>query len=196
MFFLTRAHQHVLLQESLESRELFIPLEDHFSVNAMKADILDWFTRTSGQGLPLINEFVKLLFLPAYLLFWFWRRAQKSPGWLVNFQNRTFTPIAQNNKVVLQGSDILGIHLHGQEIEITHPTKGPLITLHKFARIGDDDDLSALNQLVERLAARLNFRLVGQRAVLIPAAYEFFLFVVSMFMALSLLAALVSHVRA
>ncbi|HYW57282.1 MAG TPA: hypothetical protein VE934_09990 [Polaromonas sp.] len=193
MFFLTRAYQHVLLREARESPELFIPLEDYSSANAMKADVLDWFSNDHGQGLPVLNELVKLLLLPAFFLFWFWRRARKPPGWLVNFQNQTFIPIAQNGQVQLQGSDLLGVHLYEQKIEITHPAKGPLITLHKFSRIGDENDLAALNQLSERLATRLRFRVVGQRASLLPAGYEVLFIVLKMFVALSLLAALVFH---
>ena len=196
MFCLTRAYQHVLLRESQDSLELFVPLEDRSSVNAIKADLLDWFFRHNGQGLPVLNELVKLLLLPVYLLFWFYRRAQKPPGWLVNFQTQTFTPIRQGNQTQLQGSDLFGVHLHGQQIEITHPTKGPLITLHKFSRIGDEDDLAALNQFTERLAVRLKFRLVGQRPSLVPATDEIYLQLFGMFVALSLVAALVFHVNA
>ena len=196
MFCLTRAYQHVLLQESQDCLVLFVPLEDRSSANAIKADLLDWFSHHEGQGLPVLNELIKLLLLPLYLLFWFYRRTQKSPGWLVNFQTRTFTPIRQKNQTLLQGLDVFGVHLHGQQIEITHPTKGPLITLHKFSRVGNEEDLAALNQFTERLAFRLKFRMVGQRASLIPATHELLLLVFGMFLALSFVAALVFHVKA
>ena len=196
MFCLTRACQHVLLQESQDSVEWFVPLEDRSSVNAIKADLLDWLTCHNGQGLPILNELIRLLLLPVYLLFWFYRRSQKPPGWIVNFQNRTFTSIRQKNQTHFHGSDLFGVHLHGQQIEITHPTRGPLVVLHKFSRIGNEADLRALNRLTECLAFRLQFRLVGQRATLISATHEVFFYVVGMFVAVSLTATLVFHLKA
>ena len=167
MFGLTKAHQHYLANESQHAMTLFVPEKDRYSKNAFQADLIDFFEYPGGssqRGIPILNQIFAILLLPIFLMGWFYWRKFYKKGWLIHFEEKTFTAIKQKNNEVVRVDAEFGVLVYEQKIELTHRTKGPILVLYQAAPIGDDFDLKALNLFADTLALRLGIRVVGQRA--------------------------------
>jgi hypothetical protein len=57
----------------------------------------------------------------------------------------------------------MGLLAHHRQIDITHPTRGPLLTLFTAAGSNDSQDAVILETLATTLVDKLQLRLVGCR---------------------------------
>ncbi len=138
----------------------FLPCADRCSKAAFRASLSDLFTNT----LPVPELWFLLLpVLPFYTVYWFWRRLRPQPGWLIDMNPKHLQAIRQKQPKTLQLTPELGLLAHHRQIDITHPTRGPVLTLFRAAPSSDPQDALALENLTRTLAERLQLRLVGCR---------------------------------
>lgn len=139
---------------------MFMPCMDRSSKAAFRKALSDLFTST----LPLPELWFLLIpLVPFYIAHWFWRRQRPHPGWLIDLHERKLESIRQKNHKTCQLTLEMGLLAHHRQIDITHPTRGPVLTLFTAAPSNDPQDKLALENLAQTLAKRLQLRLVGCR---------------------------------
>ena len=145
------------------SGKIFVPCTDQTSRVGFRASFSNLFT----GGVPLIGFWpLSLVILPLHVAHWFWRRRQAPPGWMIDMDQRFIQAIRQKHQQTFELTQDMGLLAHHGQIDITHPTRGPIITLFTAAPSSDPQDTAALRDLALMLAERLRLRLVGCRVVL------------------------------
>jgi hypothetical protein len=140
----------------------FIPCDDRRSFAAYRGNL----SEAIGSQL-LFNFWLVLPFvLPVITVYWLLRRARPQPGWLVDWEGLRLEAVGQTNTDTCQLSAEMGLLAHHRQIDITHPTRGPVLTLFTAAASNDPLDQSAQETLARTLAEKLNLRLVGCRVEL------------------------------
>ncbi|WP_295550201.1 hypothetical protein [Limnohabitans sp. Rim8] len=153
--------------QSPTSTPLFIPCDDRRSLQAYRGHLFGLL-----QSLLFWTDFwpIWLIFLPfivpVHACFWFWRRTQPQPGWLLDWDNLQLKSAQQNTDATYPLSPDMGLLAHHRQIDITHPTRGPLLTLFTAAASTDPLDQREQENLARTLAEKLNLRLVGCRVAL------------------------------
>ncbi len=99
-------------------------------------------------------------------IFWLWWRTHPQPGWLVDWGGFRLQAVGQKHTDTCQLSADMGLLAHHRQMDITHPTRGPVLTLFTAAASSDPLDQSAQETLARILAEKLNLRLVGCRVAL------------------------------
>lgn len=137
----------------------FIPCDDRRSFAAYMdylSDILD--------NLSLFSSwFILPIILPVITVYWFWRRTRPQPGWLVHWEGLRLQAVGQKDIYTCQLSAEMGLLAHHRQIDITHPNRGPVLTLFTAAASSDPLDQSAQETLARTLSEKLKLRLVGCR---------------------------------
>ena len=154
--------QHHLLcdVQNEKSRKIYCPSADKYSKVAFRASLLNLFSNTvpfMGLG-PLL-----LAFLPFYMAHWFWQRHRQQPGWIIDLHQRSIQTVWQKYDHSYQLTSEMGLLAHHRQIDITHPSQGPILTLFTAASSKDPLDAKAMANLAHILADRLQLRLVGCR---------------------------------
>jgi hypothetical protein len=145
------------------SDKLFLPCADRCSKAGFRASLSGFFTNT----LPASELWFFLLpLLPFYTAYWFWRRLRPQAGWQIDMNRKHLDAVRQKLPHSLQLTPEMGLLAHHKQIDITHPTRGPLLTLFTAAPSRDAQDTLALENLARTLAERLQLRLVGCRVSL------------------------------
>lgn len=153
--------------QSATSPPLFIPCDDRHSLQAYRGHLFGLL-----QSLMCWPEFwlIWLIFLPVivpvHAVYWFWRRTRPQPGWLLDWDNLRLRAVQQNTDATYPLSSEMGLLAHHRQIDITHPTHGPVLTLFTASASSDPLDQSAQESLARTLAEKLNLRLVGCRVAL------------------------------
>jgi hypothetical protein len=140
----------------------FIPCDDRRSFTAYRSSLTDVLSSTL-----LFNFWFALpIVIPFHGIFWFWQRICTQPGWNVDWTGHRLQAVGQKHNDTCQLSPELGLLAHHRQIDITHPTLGPVLTLFTAAASSDPLDQSAQENLARTLAEKLNLRLVGCRVAL------------------------------
>lgn len=141
---------------------VFIPCDDRHSFAAYRNGL------SEVLGNPVLLNFWLVLpvVLPIITVYWFWRRTRPQPGWRVDWTDLQLQAVGQKNTHTLQLSLEMGLLAHHQQIDITHPSRGPLLTLFTAATSSDPLDQIAQENLARTLAEKLKLRLVGCRVAL------------------------------
>lgn len=153
--------------QSATSSTLFIPCDDRHSFAAYRGHLFQLL-----QNLLFSTEFwrIGLIFLPVivpvHAVYWFWRRRRPQPGWLLDWDRLQLRAVQQKTDVTYPLSPDMGLLAHHRQIDITHPTRGPVLILFTAAASGDPLDQSAQEALTRTLAEKLHLRLVGCRVAL------------------------------
>lgn len=149
------------------ARPAFIPCDDRHSLAAYRGhlhqvlrDLLPW------ADLWIIWLVLLPVVVPLHGAYWLWRRTRPQPGWLVDWENLRLQAVGQKNKGTCQLSPEMGLLAHHGQIEITHPTYGPVLTLFTAAASSDPQDQVAQENLARALAETLKLRPVGFRVQL------------------------------
>jgi hypothetical protein len=140
----------------------FIPLDDRRSFAAYRTNLSD----VLGSPLLLNFWFVLPVVVPFITAYWFWRRTRPKPGWLVDWAGLKVQAVGQKQTATFQLSPEMGLLAHHRQIDITHPTRGPVLTLFTVAASSDPLNHSAQEALARTLAEKLHLRLVGCRVAL------------------------------
>ena len=157
-----RSNQRVALDtlNASATGKFFLPCVDQCSKTALRSDVGDLLI----DIMPISALwFLMIPLLPFYLLYWIWRRTQPQPGWMIDFEKRTLQAVRQKDNGTCQLTNDMGILAHHRYIEITHPTRGPILTLITSPRSTQMEDLHAQEELAKQLADRLKLRWVGCR---------------------------------
>ena len=156
-----------LLLENLKANtcgKIFVPCSDQTSRAGFRASFSNLFT---GSGLLIIFWPLSLVVIPLHAARWFWRRRQAlPPGWMVDFDQRVIQTVRQKHQQTFELNHETGLLAHHAQIDITHPAKGPILTLFTAAPSRDPQDALALQDLAFTLSDRLQLRLVGCRVAL------------------------------
>lgn len=154
------------------SGSVFIPCVDRSSKAAFRSSLSGLLAGGMLWGDIWFLKLVLLpLVLPLYVAYWFWRRRRPQPGWLIDWDHRRVQAVRQkhnnnNNNNNCPLTPEMGLLAHHRQIDITHPTRGPVLTLFTAAPSRDPQDQLAQEALAQALAERLSLRLVGCRVQL------------------------------
>jgi hypothetical protein len=153
--------QHFVLHDIQASseEEFFIPCVDHYS-KAYRSSLSDL---CSGAFTMLNMWPFALLLVPLHAAYWFWQRRKPQPGWQIDLRQRSIVSVRQKRQQTFMITPEMGLLAHHQQIDITHPTRGPLLTLFAAARSTDPQDAITLEALARSLVDKLQLRLVGCR---------------------------------
>jgi hypothetical protein len=153
--------QHFLLHEIQASRgEIFVPLVDHHSKAAYRSSLSD----LCSGALTMVNLWpFALLVVPLHATYWFWQRRRPPPGWQIDPCQRSIVSVRQKYRQSIKITSEMGLLAHHRQIDITHPTRGPLLTLFTAAGSNDSQDAVILETLAKTLVDKLQLRLVGCR---------------------------------
>lgn len=160
----TTQRQLLILLQDTSAPPSVIPCDDRCSYAAYRTSLSDVF----GIGSPFLVNFwpLMLIVIPVHSIFWFWRRTRPKQGWLVDWAGLKVQAVGQKQTATFQLSPEMGLLAHHRQIDITHPTRGPVLTLFTAAASSDPLDHSAQEALARTLAEKLNLRLVGCRVTL------------------------------
>lgn len=145
---------------------LFLPQQDRCSKQAQRNALKQWLYPDSVLGewvLVLIFLVLKIPLTPAVWLFIRWRSARPQAGWEIDFEARRLCSVRQNPALTLELTPEMGLLAHHRQIDITHPTHGPLLTLFTATTSSSAEHHKAQEDLATLLAQRLELRLVGCR---------------------------------
>jgi hypothetical protein len=143
--------------------EIFLPCQDRSSKAAFRASLSKLFLST----FPIPELWILLWpVLPFYVAYWFWQRHRPQPGWLIEIQKRSLQAVRQKQPKSYLLTPEMGLLAHHRQIDITHPTQGPILILFTAAPSSDPQDAIALENLANTLAEQLQLRLVGCRVAL------------------------------
>ena len=143
---------------------MYLPCTDLVSALARRNALREYFATSLVSGAP------PLILLPLLILLsplvWLWidlssRRPQ--PGWIIDQDALEICSVGQKVTRRLRLEPDMGLLAHHAVIEITHPARGPLLTLFTATASTDQEDKSAQEDLARLLANRLGLRLVGCR---------------------------------
>jgi hypothetical protein len=151
--------QHFVLHDLQASSEggIFIPCVDHHSKAAYRSSLSDLCSGAFAMW-PIV-----LLLVPLHAAYWFWQRRRPQPGWQIDLRQRSIVSVRQKRQQTFMITPEMGLLAHHQQIDITHPTRGPLLTLFTAAQSTDPQDAIALEALARSLVEKLELRLVGCR---------------------------------
>ena len=157
--------QRLLLEELTTNTcgKMFVPCTDQTSRAGFRSGLSSLFTNSVG--------FIEILYLwpvilPVYAAYWIWRRRQPASGWLLDMDRRCLQSVRQKQAQTHVLTPEMGLLAHHRQIDITHPTRGPILTLFSAASSADPQDTLAMQQLAMALADQLQLRLVGCRVAL------------------------------
>lgn len=158
----TAQRQLLMRLQNTSSPPAFIPCDDRRSFAAYRSSL----SGVLGSTL-LFNFWLALpIVISFHSIFWFWQRIRTQPGWHVDWTGLRVQAVGQKHKDNCQLSPEFGLLAHHRQIDITHPTLGPVLTLFTAAASSDPQDQSAQESLAKTLAESLNLRLVGCRVAL------------------------------
>ncbi len=152
--------------QSATSSTLFIPCDDRRSLRAYRGHLFGLLQiLLFWTAWPIWLIFLPVI-VPVHAVYWFWRRRRPQPGWLLDWDKLQLRAVQQKTDATYPLSPDMGLLAHHRQIDITHPTRGPVLTLFTAAASGDPLDQSAQESLARTLAEKLNLRLVGCRVAL------------------------------
>ncbi len=158
----TTQRQLLMHLQDTSAPPVFITCDDRRSLAAYRSCLSDVI------GSPLLFNFWLVLpfVLPVVTFYWLWRRTRPQPGWRVDWVGLRLQAVGQKHTETCQLLPDMGLLAHHRQIDITHPTRGPVLTLFTAAASSDPLDQSAQEALTRTLAEKLHLRLVGCRVAL------------------------------
>jgi len=135
----TTQRQLLLRLQDTYAPPAFIPCDDRRSFSAYRTSL----SEVLGSPLLLNFWFVLPVVLPVITTYWFWRRTRPQPGWRVDWAGLRLQAVGQKHTDTCQLSAEMGLLAHHRQIDITHPTRGPVLTLFTAAASSDPLDQSA-----------------------------------------------------
>jgi hypothetical protein len=162
----TAQRQMLARLQSATSSTLFIPCDDRHSFAAYRGHLFQLLKILLCTELWPIGLIFLPVIVPVHAVYWFWRRRRPQPGWLLDWDKLQLRSVQQKTDVTYPLSPDMGILAHHRQIDITHPTRGPVLILFTAAASGDPLDHNAQEALTRTLAEKLHLRLVGCRVAL------------------------------
>ncbi len=140
----------------------FIPCDDRRSFAAYRTSLSEVLGLTLSFNFWLVLPIV----IPIHGIYWWLKRIRTQPGWHVDWIHLRVQAVGQKNVRDFQLSADMELLAHHRQIDITHPTAGPVLTLFTAAASNDPLDQKAQENLARTLADTLKLRLVGCRVAL------------------------------